>query len=200
MEDSEDQPTNQNLSAATNVTSDHDRVRLVTVLAPTEEFLKGAFKTLTNPEKKQLRNQFTVPDLPLSLTQRLDKVWEAECSKDVKFFDQQLTRGQAFFPGSLMETIDTINTGQQLSINDVEEHVKAALFPLGNVSSQLSTLRQLKVVEEYDKDLSFKDYQAEAPNLFGAEFQGKALLHLTQVRELKNAKTLKSQGYSKASP
>ena len=104
-------------------------------------------------------------------------VWEAECSKGVKSLDQQLSQGQAFFldaTGHLVEIIDTINTGKQLSIDDVEEHVKTALSLFGNASSQLSTLRRLKVVEKYDKDLmsfcqSFEDYQAEAPDLFGAE-------------------------------
>ena len=38
-------------AAATNVTSDHDGVCLVTV------FLKGAFVELSNPDKKSLRNQ-----------------------------------------------------------------------------------------------------------------------------------------------
>ena len=178
MEDAEDLPANQNLSAATNVSSDPDGVRLVTVSAPTE-FLKGVFKTLTNTEKKQqLKNQFTAPDLPLTLTPRLDMVWEAECYKGVKSLNQQLSEGQAFFldtTGHLVEIIDTINTGKQLSIDDVEEHVKTALSLLGNAPSQLSTLRRVKVVEEYDKDLisfcqNFKDYQAEIPDLYGVEF------------------------------
>ena len=177
MEDAEDLPANQNLSAATNVPSDRDGVHLVTVSAPTEEFLKEVFKTLTNTEKKQLKNQFTAPDLSLTLTPRPDMVWEAECSKGVKSLDQQLSEGQAFFldtTGHLVEIIETINTGKQLSIDDVEEHVKTALSLLGNASSQLSTLRRVKVVEEYDKDLmsfcqNFKDYQAEAPDLFGIE-------------------------------
>ena len=88
-------------------------------------------------------------------------------------------------------------------MEDVEERVKAAITLLGNASSQLSALRRLKVIEEYDKDLmsfcqSFKNYQSEAPALFGAEFREKALQHLTQVRELRKAKSSKPQSFYKA--
>jgi len=54
-------------------------------------FLKGTFWTLTNLAKKLERNQFSAPDLPLTMTPRLDKAWESECSKHVKSLDQQLS-------------------------------------------------------------------------------------------------------------
>jgi len=111
---------------------------------------------MTNSDKKKERNQFSVPDLPLLMTPKLDKVWEAESSKGVKSHDQQLLRAQAYFldaTGPLAEILEAINLGQQLSIDQVEERVKAALNLLGNASSQMSTLRRLKVIGEYDKDL-----------------------------------------------
>ena len=74
MEDTEDHPLIRTYKC-------RDGVRFITVLAPTKKYLKRAFKTLSNTEKKQLRNQFTAPDLPLTLTPRL---WEAECSKGMK--------------------------------------------------------------------------------------------------------------------
>ena len=163
MEEADD----QNISAAaTNVTSDCDGVRLVTVSAPAEEFLKGAFVELSNPDKKSLRNQFTAPNLPLTLSPKFDKVWEAECSKGVKSLDQRLSWGQAFFldaAGPWVEVLEAIYTGQKLAVEGVEERVKAALSLLGSASSQLSALRRLKVIEEYDKDpmtfcQSFKNY------------------------------------------
>ena len=69
----------------------------------------------------------------------------------------------------------------------------------------MSTLRRLKVIGEYDKDLmafcqTFKNFQAEAPDLFGTEFREKALSYLAQVRELRKAKASKGQDFSKAPP
>ena len=67
----------------------------------------------------------------------------AECSKSTKSADLQLSRIQALFldlvldaVGPLSGLIDGINKGTEVTVDDVEGAVKAALTFLGNASSQ----------------------------------------------------------------
>ena len=64
--------------------------------------------------------------------------YAAECSKSMKSVDHQLSRIQALFldaAGPLSGLLDSIDQGTEVTLDDVESAVKAALTFLGNVSS-----------------------------------------------------------------
>jgi len=69
----------------------------------------------------------------------LDKSMREDCSKNIKSTDSQLSKIQAHCldaVGPLTGLLDSINLDTELSIEDVEQAVKAALSFLGNVSSR----------------------------------------------------------------
>ena len=110
------------MQSATKVSSSNrDRVYLITVSAPTEVFLKGTFKVLTN----------NAEDL---LTPRLDKVWETECYKGECPTTSSCHKENPYTKAHFGYT-KTINTGQLSSMDDVEKHVKATLSVPENASS-----------------------------------------------------------------
>ena len=56
-----------------------DEIRPVKVREETELVLQNAFTPLKNPDRRALRRQFLVPDMPLTMAPKLDKVMAAEC-------------------------------------------------------------------------------------------------------------------------
>ena len=191
--------------------SGSDKVRLTQVHKSTEEFLRTAFTSVSNADRRQLRQRFIVPDTPFTAAPRLDKVMAAECSKNLKSADTSLSRIQALFldaVGPLSDLLDKVNNSTELSVEDMEGTVKAALTFIGNAFSQYTTLRRTGILEEYNKDLvSFSQESGElfasATNtLFGPSFPGKAAEHIKQLQTLRQARgggTNKSnQVFSKA--
>ena len=133
-----------------------DKVRLTQVHKSTEDFLRKAFNAVSNTDRRQIRQQFIVPDTPFTTAPRLDKVMAAECSKSLKSADNSLSRIQALFldaVGPLSGLLEKVNTGTEISVDDMEGAVKAALTFIGNASSQCTSLRRTGILEEYNRDL-----------------------------------------------
>jgi len=134
----------------------------------------------------------------------------AECSKSAKSADQQLSWIQALFldaVGPLSGLLENINKGTEVTLDDMEGAVKAALTFIGNVSSQRTSLRRVSILEEYNKDLvSFSQesedlFSSATSTLFGPSFAEKAADNLKQLQTLRRAKggnSKSSQGFSKA--
>ena len=192
--------------------SGSDKVHLTHIQDSTKEGLRKAFNPMNSAERRQLRQQFIVPDAAFIMSPRLDKVMAAECSKSTKSADHQLSRIQALFLDAaepLSGLLDSINQGTEVTLDDVESAVKAALTFLGNASSQCTTLRRVNILEEYNKDLiSFSQesedlFDSTKGTLFGPSFAEKAAEHLKQIQTLRRAKGGNgkgNQGFSKAPP
>ena len=174
-----------------------DKVCLTKVHQSTEEFLRAAFTSVSNVDRRQLRQRFIVPDTPFTAAPRLDKVMATECSKNLKSADTSLSRIQALFldaVGPLSDLLDKVNSNTELSVEDMEGAVKAALTFIGNASSQCTALRRTGILDEYNKDLvSFSQESGElfasATNtLFGPSFPEKAAEHIKQLQTLRQAR------------
>ena len=211
MELGEDEQSGNSLDTSGN-RSKSEKLSLTKVEKETEEFLHESFTALENDVRKDIRKRFIVPDAPFTMAPRLDKVMAAECSKSTKSADQAHSRIQALFldaVGPLTGLLDAINKGQELSIDDVEAAVKAALNLIGSASCHCNTLRRTTVLEEYNKDLvSFAQdsdlFTSATTTLFGPSFPEKAVEHLKQLQTLRQArttpKTVISQGFAQAQP
>ena len=200
---------------ADNSTGDRsgsDKVHLTQIQDSTKEGLCKAFNPMNNTKRRQLRQQFIVPDSVFIMSPWLDKIMAAECSKSTKSADHQLSRIQALFldaAGPLSGLLDSINQGTEVTLDDMESAVKAALTFLGNASSQCTTLRRVNILEEYNKDLiSFSQesedlFDSAKGTLFGPSFAEKAAEHLKQIQTLRRAKGGSgkgNRGFSKAPP
>ena len=136
-----------------------------------------------------------------------------ECSKNLKSVDTSLSRIQPLFldaVGPLSELLDKVNYSTELSVEDMESAVKAALTFICNASSQCTTLCRTGVLEECNKDLvlfsqeSGELFASVTNMLFGPSFPEKAAEHIKQLQTLQQAcggGTNKSnQVFSKAPP
>ena len=184
------------------LTQSGDEIRLVKVHEDTELLLQKAFTPLKNPDRRALRRQFLVPDLPISMAPKLDKVMAAECLPAVRSTDQSLARLQALMldaVGPLTDLLEKMGSDngeeeQSLDFQVVEDSVQSAVAFLGNAATQFSMYRRTKILEEYNKELvSFAeelepDLRAAAPLLFGQSFTKQAADHLAQVEALRKVK------------
>jgi len=133
-----------------------DKVALTTVSQATEDFLHQAFTPMGNSSRKELRSEFIVPNTAFTTAPWLDKSMREDCSKSVKSTDSQLSEIQAHFldaVGPLTGLLESINSDTELSIEDVERAIRAALSFLGNASSRCTSQRRLGVLSEYNRDL-----------------------------------------------
>ena len=127
------------------------KVHLTQIQDSTKEGLRKAFNPMNKAKRKQLQQQFIVLDAAFIMSPQLDKIMAAECSKSTKSADHQLSQIQALFldtAGPLSGLLDSINQGTEVTLDDVESAVKAALTFLGNMSSQCTTLRGVNILEE----------------------------------------------------
>ena len=188
----------ERMELETETLTSGDKIRPVKVHEETELVLQKAFAPLKNQDRRALRRQFLVPDMPLTMALKLDKVMAAECVPAVRTSDQSLARLQALMfdvVGYLTNLLERINRSipsegqedeedQGLDLQVVEDSVQSALAFLGNAATQFS---RMKILEEYNKDLvSFSeevepDLRAAAPLLFGQSFTKQAADHLGQV-------------------
>ena len=164
---------------------------------------------LKNVDRVALRRHFLVPDLPITMAPKLDKVMGAECQPGVKSTDTALARLQALSldaVGPLTDILEKISScgeaaekdpndkGAALDLQLVEDAVQTALVLLGNAATQFSIFRRTKVLEDFNKELvSFAEEQEPqlreaAPQLFGSAFTKQAADHLEQVETLRKAK------------
>ena len=94
------------------LSSSGDEIRPVKVREETELILQKAFVPLKNQDCRVLRRQFLVPDMPLTIAPKLDKVMAAECIPAVRSSDQSLARLQALMldvVGPLTDLLERIN-------------------------------------------------------------------------------------------
>ena len=193
------------------LTSSGDEVRPVKIRDESELVLHKAFTPLKNPDRRALRRQFVVPDLPITMAPKLDKVMAAECLPTVRSTDQSLARLQALMldaVGPLTDLMERMagtpeEEDQGIDLQVVEDAVHSALAFLGNAATQFSTYRRTKILEEYNKDLvSFSeemepDLRAAAPLLFGSSFTKQAADHLSQVEALRKVKGKNKKVFSR---
>ena len=162
-----------------------DEIRRVKVREETELVLQKAFVPLKNQDRRALRRQFLVPDMPLTMAPKLDKVMAAECVPAVRSSDQTLARLQALVldaVGPLTDLLERINRSvpsegqedeeeQGVDLQSIGDSVQSALAFLGNAATQFSAYRRTKILEEYNKDLvSFSEAPpAKADPVAGGE-------------------------------
>jgi len=188
-----------------------DKVALTTVSQETEDFLRGAFIPMVNSDRRKLKAEFIVPSTPFTTAPWLDKSMKEDCSKSIKSTDALLSEIQAHFldaVGPLTGLVESIHSNTEVSIEDVEQAVKAALSFLGNASSRCTSQRRLGILSEYNRDLvsfateSNELFSSATTTLFGPSFPEKAAAHINQMRTLRNsrlpANPPKLQGFSKA--
>ena len=175
-----------------------DEVRLVDVGPWTDEHLKQGSVLMKNTDRRQLRNAFSLPKVPVTKTPSLDPVMVAQCSKSTKANDKTLACLQALTldaVGPLTDLLEKLNSDAvEIDADKVGCAVEPAITLIGNASSQISIFRREKILEEYNMDLlSFaQDREGEfikaALMLFGAQFPKDAADHLEQVAALRRAK------------
>ena len=113
--------------------------------------------------------------------------------------------------GLLSGLLNKVNNGAEVSINDMEGAVKAALTFVGNASSQCTSLRRTGILEEYNKDLvlfgqeSGELFASATNTLFGPSFPEKAAEGIKQLQTLQQAQgsgsgSKSNQVFSKAPP
>ena len=149
--DLEDESAEGPADNSTGDRSGSDKVHLTQIQDSTKEGLRKASNPMNNAERRQLRQQFIVPDAAFIMSPRLDKIMAAECSKSTKSADHQLSRIQALFldaAGPLSGLLDSINQGTEVTLDDVESAVKAALNFLENASCHCTTLRHTGGVQQ----------------------------------------------------
>ena len=108
--------------------------------------------------------------------------------------------------GPLSRLMDGISKGTEVTVDNVEGTVKAALTFLGNASPQCTSLRKVGILEVYNKDLiSFCQesqglFASTSGMLFGSSFAEKVSEHLKQIQTLHEAKGAirGNQGFLKA--
>ena len=89
---------------------------------------------VNNAERRQLGQQYIIPDTFFTTPPRLYKVMVAECLKSIKSADLQLSR-------------------IQVTVDDMKGVDKAVLTFLGNSSSQCTSLKIVGILGEHSKDL-----------------------------------------------
>ena len=188
-----------------------DRLRPVKVGEATEAILQQAFTPLKNADRLMLRRQFLVPDLPITMAPKLDKVMGAECQSGVKSTDTALARLQVLAldaVGPLTSLLEKMassgeSSDDAMDLQIVEDAVQSALVLLGNATTQFSLYRRTKVLEDFNKDLiSFAEekepeLRTAAPQLFGSAFTKQAAEHLEQVETLRKAKAKGKKVFSR---
>ena len=127
-----------------------EKIRITPVLEATEAFLKTTFSPMENWPHRQLQHQFIVLDMPFTTPSHLDKFIVGECSKSTKSNDSLFSDIQVHFldaVGPLTGILESINSGTELAIEEVESTVKAALTFLGNASSRCTSIRRQGVLQ-----------------------------------------------------
>ena len=112
---------------------------------------------MKNADRLMLRRQFLVPEIPITMAPKLDKIMDDECQSGVKCTDTALARLQALTldaigPLSDLEKLATCGNSS-LNLQVVEDTVQSALVLQGNTSTQFSMYHRTKVLEDFSKNL-----------------------------------------------
>ena len=117
------------------LSSSGDEIRPVKVRKETELVLQKAFVPLKNQDRRALRRQFLVPDMPLTMAPKLDKVMAAECVPTVRSSNQTLARLQALMldaVGPLTDLLERINRSVPSEGQEDEEEQGVDLQLIGD--------------------------------------------------------------------
>ena len=135
------------------------------------------------------------------------------CSKTTKQVDKPLAHLQTLTldaVGPITEALEMVNRVKEeeqveLDLEKLGSTLEAAMTFLGNASTQISNLRQQKLMEDINKDLvpytmeQKEHFAAQAPMLFGPEFMKNATKHWEQVKALRKMREKpKILGFQKA--
>ena len=162
--------------------SEEGEVHTISLSEYNVDLLSSSFSsTLSNSERRKVRNSFPAPDVLQTRCPRLDSVFKTSTKPEVKNADSELARIQAFVldpVGPLARVLHGMDPeGDQISLDEARSAVKDAIRLLGNASSQISKLRRKKILKAVNsdmQDLAEEDTFADAaPNLFGSGFEAK---------------------------
>ena len=132
---------------------------------------------MKNADRLTLRRQFLVPEMPITMAPKLDKIMGAECQSGMNSTDTALARLQALTLDAigpltdLLEKIAACGNSSEDSLNlqlqVIEDVVQSALVLQGNISIKFSMYHLTKVLEDFNKHLiSFAE--EKKPELRGA--------------------------------
>ena len=172
--------------------------KLVKVSEATETFLKGSCATcFPNSGRLQIRDAYSLPQVPATRTPQLDSYLKPEISQQGKVADKELAKVQTFILDSLAplsHLMELDAQGHEISHNEALSAARAAIELIGNANAKISHLRWTKVISQLNKSLlplveEDSHFGEVAPSLFGPEFACRSKEHVEQVKAMKSAGT-----------
>ena len=127
--------------------------RIAEVSEATAGLLKRSFVSIKNEKRLQVRNVYALLKVAVTKAPTLDQVMGSQCSKLTKLNDWSLSRVQALMLDALApltEVMEQFNSEAELSSEVIAKAVEDAIKLLGNASSQMSSLRRTRVLQEYN--------------------------------------------------
>ena len=117
---------------------------------------------MKNADRLTLRCQFLVPELPIIMAPKLDKVMGAECQSNVKSTDIALVHVQALTLDAVWSLTDLLEkmvacrkfSEYSLDLQVLEDTVQSAMVLLGNASTQFSVCCGTKSLRTLTKTYS----------------------------------------------
>ena len=160
--------------------------------------LSSAFSsTLSNTERRKVRNSFPTPKVSETRCPRLDPIFKTSAKLEAKSADAELARIQAFVldpVGPLARVIHALeDSGDSFTMEEAHSALCDAVKLLGNASSQISKLRRKKILRAVNpdiQDLADEDiFTGAAPGLFGQGFEAKMKERAESLKLISAAKT-----------
>ena len=130
----------------------HEPSSVIQLAETDQEIVQNAFSTtLTNVERRRVRNSFGTADLPNTRCPRLDPVFKASIAKasEAKAMDAELARIQAFVLDPVAPLTNLLAQVEDENFTGAEAKVVVhdALHLLGNASNQISKIRRKRVLK-----------------------------------------------------
>lgn len=120
--------------------------------------------TMSNGERRRVRESFPTPDLAQTRCPKLDPVFKTSLKTEVKSSDAELARLQAFVldpVGPLLHTLQGLQERENFPVEEAEEAIKAALRLIGNASGQITKTRRKRALKSVNTKL--QDMAEEVP-------------------------------------
>ena len=162
-----------------------------------KSLLSSAFSTtLTNGERRRIRNTFPTSGVQQTRCPRLDSIFKSSSVKsEVKTNDAELARVQAFVLDPVGPRIKMLHCldEEEYSIEDARSDLTDALRLLGNASAQISHTRRKKILKAVNpeiQDLAGEEelFKTASPRLFGEGFEQKMKDRAESMKLLSRAK------------
>ena len=162
-----------------------------------QSLLSSSFsKTLSNGERRKIRNSFPIPGIQQTRCPRLDPIFKsASVKSEAKTNDAELARLQAFVLDPVCPLVKMLHSLDEegYTIEEARSDLTEALRLLGNASSHISRARRRKVLRTVNpdiQDLAGEEelFRAAAPNLFGDGFEQKMKDRAESMKLLAKAK------------